>query len=383
MKITKITPIFCDGVWRVFSFVKVETDEGLVGYGECTDSSAAFGIAGCIRDMEPLLIGQNPLNVEKLYFEMGRHFMQNQGGVAQKAIAGVEVALWDIKGKALGLPLYELFGGAIRDRLRVYWSHCGTYRARHPHLYPDRPRLRTLEDIYNLGQEVVERGYTALKTNMVIPGEPSRVIRNPEQNVDRATLKSIDDLIRTFRRAVGDKADILLDLNFHFKTGGFIQVAKVVEPYDLMWLEVDIYDPEALLQVKESTRVPINSAECLYTMKQYEPYLRRHAMDYCMIDLRWNGYIESRRIAALADLYEIMAAPHNYVSHLSSFMCAHLCATIPNFKIMETDFESVPWRDELTTDVPKIENGYMILPKKPGIGTELNEKAIAKHPWPK
>jgi len=383
MKITKITPIYCDGVWRVFTFVKVETDEGLTGYAECTDHSSAFGIGGGIRDMEHFLIGQNPLNVEKLYFEMSKHFQQNPGGIAQKAIAGVEVALWDIKGKALGLPLYDLFGGAIRDRLRVYWSHCGTYRARHPHLYPDSPRLRTLEDIYNLGQEVVERGYTAFKTNMVIPGEPSRVIRNPEQNVDIATLKSIDDLIGTFRKAVGDKADILLDLNFHFKTSGFMQVAKVVEPYNLMWLEIDIYDPEALLQVKESTRVPINSAECLYTMKQYEPYLRRHAMDYCMIDLRWNGYIESRRIAALADLYEIMAAPHNYVSHPSTFMCAHLCATIPNFKIMETDFESAPWRDELTTDVPQIENGYMILPHKPGIGTELNEKAIAKHPWPK
>jgi len=383
MKITKITPIFCDGVWRVFTFVKVETDEGLIGYAECTDSSSAHGIAGCIRDMEHLLIGQNPLNVEKLNLEMGRHFRQNPGGIAQKAIAGVEVALWDIKGKALGVPLYDLFGGAVRDKLRVYWSHCGTYRARHPELYPDKARIRSLDDIYDLGKEVVARGYTALKTNMIIPGEPSRVIKNPEQNVDFATLKSIENLISAFRKGVGDEADILLDLNFNFKTRGFIEVAKVLEPYNLMWLEVDIFDPKALLQVKTSTNVPINSAECLYTMKQYEPYLRLHAMDYCMIDLRWNGYIESRRVAAMADLYEIMAAPHNYVSHLSTFMCSHLCATIPNFKIMETDVDSVPWRDELTTDIPEIKDGYMLLPTKPGIGTELNEKAIAKHKWPK
>ena len=240
-----------------------------------------------------------------------------------------------------------------------------------------------MDDIFNLGKEVVERGYTAFKTNILIPGEPSRVINNPEQNIDIAILKSIDNLISTFRKAVGDKADILLDLNLNFKTSGFIQVAKVVEPYNLMWLEMDIYDPEALLQIKQSTKVPISSGESLYTMKQYEPYLRRHAMDYCMIDLGNNGYIESRRIAAMANMYEIMVTPHNFHSHMSTFMCAQLCATIPNFKIMETDVDSAPWRDELTTDVPEIKDGYMILPKKPGIGTELNEKAIAKHPWPK
>jgi L-alanine-DL-glutamate epimerase-like enolase superfamily enzyme len=383
MKITKITPIFCDGIWRVFSFVKVETDEGLTGFGECTDSANALGTAGCIKDMESLLIGKDPREVNKLHLEMTKRNQQNPGGVAQKAIAVVETALWDIKGKAANMPLYELFGGAVRDKIRVYWSHCGTYRARYPELYPNSPRLKTYEDIYNLGQEVVQRGYTAFKTNMVVPGEPSRVLANPEQNVDVSILNAIDKLISTFRKAVGDKADILLDLNFNFKTAGYIQVAKVVEPYNLMWLEMDMYDPVGLLQVKNSYNVPLNSGECLYTMKQYEPYLRQHAFDYCMIDLRWNGYIESRRVAALADMYEIMAAPHNYVSHLSTFMCSHLCATIPNFKIMETDYDSVPWRDEITTDVPEIKDGYMLLPKKPGIGTELNEKAIAKHPWPK
>jgi L-alanine-DL-glutamate epimerase-like enolase superfamily enzyme len=382
MKIRKVTPISCDGGWRAFSFVKVETDEGLTGYGETTDSSGAFGIAGCVRDMEHLLLGKDPTQPETLYWQMLKHFQQNPGGIAQKAIAGVEVACWDIKGKAMGIPLYQLFGGPIRDKIRVYWSHCGTYRARRPEFYPDNPKIRSLDDIYNLGKEVMEKGYTALKTNIIVPGNPSRVIANPEQNVDIGVLKTIDNLMSTFRKSVGDKVDLCLDLNFHFKTGGFIQVAKVVEPYNLMWLEMDIYDPLALRQVKDSTRVPINSAECLYGMKQYEPFLRNHALDICMIDLRWNGYTESRRVAALADTYEIMTAPHNYVSHLSTFMCAHLCANIPNFKIMETDVDSVPWRDELTTDIPDVKNGYLSLPKKPGIGTELNEKVIAKYPWP-
>ena len=383
MKITKVTPIFCDGGWRAFTFIKVETDEGLVGYGECTDNRSSFGIGGCVRDLEPRLIGQNPTIVEKRYWDMCQHFQQNPGGIAQKAIAGIEVALWDIKAKALNVPLYELFGGPLWDRIRVYWSHCGTYRARSPELFTTNPPLRTMDDIAKLGEEVVARGYSALKTNIIIPGERPRMLRTFDQNIDYNILKAIDRLMSTFRKAVGDAVDICLDLNFNFKTEGFIQVAKVVEPYNLMWLELDIYDPDALLQIKQSTRVPICSAENLYTMKGYQPYLERHAMDVCMIDLPWNGYIESRRIAALADMYETMVAPHNYYSHLSTFMSAHLCASVPNVKIMETDVDSVPWRDDIITELPDIRDGYLSLTKKPGIGAELNEKEIAKHPWPK
>jgi len=383
MKITRVTPIFCDAGWRAFTFVKVETDEGLVGYGECTDNRSSSGIGGCVRDLEPRLIGQNPTTVEKLYWDMCQHFQQSPGGIAQKAIAGIEVALWDIKAKALNVPLYQLFGGPLWDKIRVYWSHCGTYRARNPELFPTKPLLRTMDDIARLGEEVLERGYTALKTNIVIPGERPRMLRTFDQNIDHGILKAIDRLISTFRKAVGDEVDVCLDLNFNFKTEGFIQVAKVVEPYNLMWLELDIYDPDALLQIKQSTRVPICSAENLYTMKGYKPYLEKYAMDFCMIDLPWNGYIESRRIAALADMYEIMVSPHNYYSHLSTFMSAHLCASVPNVKIMETDVDSVPWRDDIITELPDIKDGYLNLPKKPGIGAELNEKEIAKHRWPK
>jgi galactonate dehydratase len=383
MRITKVTPIFCDGGWRAFTFIKVETDEDLVGYGECTDNRSSFGIGGCIRDLESRLIGQDPTVVEKRYWDMCQHFQQNPGGIAQKAIAGIEVALWDIKAKALNVPLYELFGGPLWDKIRVYWSHCGTYRARSPELFTTSPPMRTMDDIAKLGEEVVARGYTALKTNIIIPGERPRMLRTFDQNIDYNILKAIDKLISTFRKAVGDGVDICLDLNFNFKTEGFIQVAKVVEPYNLMWLELDIYDPDALLQIKQSTKVPICSAENLYTMKGYQPYLERHAMDVCMIDLPWNGYIESRRIAALADMYETMVSPHNYYSHLSTFMSAHLCTSVPNVKIMETDVDSVPWRDDIITELPDIKDGYINLPKKPGIGAELNEREIARHPWPK
>jgi L-alanine-DL-glutamate epimerase-like enolase superfamily enzyme len=242
--------------------------------------------------------------------------------------------------------------------------------------------VRSLDDITRIGEEVLQRGYTALKTNIVVPGEPSQIIRTYDQNVSYGILNAIDRHLSTFRKAVGDKVDIMLDLNFNFKTEGCIQIGKVVEPYKLMWLEIDIYDPAALLQIKQSVNVPICSAECLYTMRGYHPYLERHAMDICMIDLPWNGYIESRRVAALAEMYEIMVAPHNYYSHMATFMNAHLCAVVPNLKILETDFDSAPWRDDIVTGLPDIENGYLSLPTKAGLGVELNEKEIAKHPWP-
>jgi L-alanine-DL-glutamate epimerase-like enolase superfamily enzyme len=240
-----------------------------------------------------------------------------------------------------------------------------------------------MDDITRLGEEARQLGYTAIKTNMVIPGEPSQVVRTYDQNVTHDILKAIDRLLSTFRKSVGDDIDIMLDLNFHFKTEGCIQVGKVVEPYNLFWLEIDIYDPDSLLQIKLSVNVPICSSECLYTMRGHRPYLEKHAMDVCMIDLPWNGYTESRRIAALAEMYEIMVAPHNYYSHVATFMNAQLCALTPNLKIMETDYDSVPWRDDIVTELPDIKDGYLNLPKKPGIGVELNEKEIARHPWPK
>ncbi len=383
MKITKVEPIICDAGWWPWVFAKVETDEGIVGYGECSDNRALpRGVAGCIQDFEHILLGQDPRAVEKLYCDMYRLARQSPGGVAQKAIAGIDVALWDIKAKALGVPLYELFGGPHRDKVRLYWSHCGTYRAGYSDLL-GTPPLRTMEDIANLGREVVDRGFTALKTNIVVPGEPARVIGTTDGNIDNTIVSAVERLISTFREAVGDKVDIALDLNFNFKTEGFIRIARAVEPYNLMWVEIDTYDPEALLQIKQSTKVPICSGENLYLCRGYKPFLELHSMDVAMVDVPWNGFAESRRIAALADMYEIMIAPHNYYSHLSTLMSAHLCASVPNVKIMETDVDSAPWRDDIITELPDIKDGYLNLPKKPGLGAELNEKEIAKHPWPK
>jgi len=381
VKITEVDVLNCDGGWAPWTFVKVQTDEGITGYGECSDWRSAQAVAGCVKDLEPILIGQDPRPVEKLYWDMYRHTRQSPGGIAQKGIAGIDAALWDIKAKALGVPIYELLGGPLRDRVRLYWSHCGTYRARYPELL-GTPPIRTMDDIRELGREVVRRGYTALKTNMVIPGDPATIVWTTDGNIDNAIVKAVGRLIAAFREAVGDEVDICLDLNFNFKTEGNLRIAKVVEPYNLLWLEIDTYDPEALLQIKESTSTRICSGENLFSSRGYKPFFDLHAMDVAMVDVPWNGFTQSKKIADLAEIHEIMVAPHNYYSHLSTFMSAQLCASVPNVRIMETDVDSVPWKDDIVTEAPVIENGYMLISGRPGVGTELNEKEIAKHPWP-
>lgn len=390
MKIVDVATLHCDAGWRPWSFVRIRTDDGLTGYGECSDSRNPRAIAGCVEDLKDLLIGRDPRPVEMIYADLYRRTRQSRGGIAQKAIAGIDCALWDIKAKALGVPVYELFGGPTRDKVRLYWSHCGTYRVtQYKHL--GTPPLRTLEDVAELGREVVRRGYTALKTNMIITGNPATVVwqgfgggyGTTDRNPTRALVRSVEALIGTFREAVGDDVDICLDLNFNFTTEGFVRLARAVEPFDLLWVEIDTYDPQALLQIKQSTASRICSGENLYTTRDYRPFFELHAMDVAMVDIPWNGFTASKKIADMAEAYEINVAPHNYYSHLSTLMSAHLCACIPNVRIMESDVDDVPWKDDLITEPLEIKDGHLTVPKKPGWGADLNEKELAKHPWPR
>ena len=385
MKITDIETYIVDAGWRTWTFVKMETNEGITGYGECSDSWSPYGIAGVIEDLKPLLIGSDPRAYETRFWDMIRATRQSPGGIAAKAIAGIELAIIDVKAKALGISVVELFGGPTRDKVRVYWSHCGTYRARNPELI-GTPPLRTMDDIAELGREVVRRGFTALKTNIVFPGEPSWVWSGgrpgtTDQVVTTELLRHIETLIGTFRDAVGPNVDINLDLNFNFKTEGCIRIAKALEPFDLLWLELDMYDPEAILQIKQSTSTRICTGENLFHMREYIPYLELHAADVMMIDVAWNGFSQAKKVGDLAEVYQTNVAPHNYYSHLSSFISASLCAVLPNVRIMETDVDDVPWKDELTTSTPEIIDGLMTIPTGPGWGTDLNEEAVKEHLW--
>lgn len=388
MKITKIETLIVDGGWRPWIFVKVETDEGVTGYGECSDGRNPNGVAGAISDLTPLLIGCDPRAYEMRFWDMIRGSRQSPGGIAAKAVAGIELALIDIKAKALGISVVELFGGPTREDVRVYWSHCGSSRARYYELM-GVPPLRSMDDIAALGHEVVENGFTALKTNIVIPGEPASVYFSgfdtgpgtTDGNVTTELLNHIETLVGTFRDAIGPDVGLNLDLNFNFKPEACMRIAKMLEPYNLLWLEIDMYDHDAIRQIKDSTTTKICTGENLYYMREYIPYFNARSADVFMIDVPWNGFAQSKKIGDLADVYQFNVAPHNYYSHLATFISASLCAVLPNVRIMEVDIDDVPWKDDLTTDVPDIVDGNMRIPTGLGWGTELNEDVVKAHLW--
>jgi L-alanine-DL-glutamate epimerase-like enolase superfamily enzyme len=314
---------------------------------------------------------------------------QAPGGINAQAIAAIENALLDIKGKALDVPVYELLGGAQRQHLELYWSHCGTYRL-NPALAKTMQRepLKNLADVQALGKEVAAQGFRGLKTNIFLFDEQPELHMPgfgksagwPELN---ATTKVIDALraqLGAFRDGAGSNVGIHLDLNFNFKPEGYVRVMRALDDLDLAWFELDILDAQALRRIRDAVQTPIASCESIFGLRGFKPFFEHAAMDVAIIDVPWNGIWTSMKIAALAEAFEINAAPHNFYGHLSTLMSAHLCAAIPNFRVMEIDIDDVPWKDDIITWTPQIEDGHLLVPSGPGWGAELNEEVIRAHP---
>jgi len=387
MRIESLETLHADGGRRAFDFVKVTTDDGLVGWSEYNETFGGAGLTTLIERLAPALIGKDPRAHEAHVALMQALRRTSAGGVVQQAIGAIENALLDVKARALGIPVYELLGGPVRDRIRVYWSHCGTYRVGWWQEL-GLPPVRTLDDVVHLGREVVSRGYTALKTNVMLLGDQARLHNPgfargegfPELNPDRHVLAAARDQLAAFREGAGLDVDILVDLNFNFKTEEFLKVARVIAPFDILWVEIDSRSPSGLRYIRERSEIPVASGECLFGRRDYRPFLERDAMDVAIIDVPWNGIGESVKIASMADAYEVNVAPHNFYSHLATMMSAHFAAVVPNLRIMEFDPETVAWQDDLVTRAPRIEAGYLLLPTGPGWGTEVDEAAVRAHP---
>src|SRR5207249_210457 len=194
----------------------------------------------------------------------------------------------------------------------------------------------------------------------------------PSLNAERPIIRALRDELAAFREGAGRDVDILVDLNFNFRTEGFVKVARALEPFDLFWVEIDSFDPAALQYIRSRIDIPVASLESQYTRRGYREFFERQAVDVAIVDTPWNGVAESLKIAAMADTYEVNVAPHNFYGHLATMMNAHFCAVAPNFRIMEIDVDAVPWLDELYTVAPRIEAGHLVLPTGPGWGTQLN-----------
>jgi L-alanine-DL-glutamate epimerase-like enolase superfamily enzyme len=386
MKVARLETLYCDAGWRPWIFLKAIADDGAVGWAEITDSHGSpRGLGGIVEDLAPNVVGRDPRAVERIVWDLFRATRQSPGSVIQKAIGGIENALLDLKAKALGVPVYELFGGPTRDEVDVYWSHCGTTRARAWEV-TGTPKLASYEDVSALGREVVERGFTAFKTNIVVPGEEPQVLmpgfqgdgldRNPSPELEAALVRLLD----AFREGTGGRAQPIVDLNFNLTAEGVLRVARVLDGYGLMWLEVDAFDPVSLAAIRAGSDVPVCSGENLYTNRGFRPFFEAGAMDVASVDVIWNGFHQAKKIADLAETFEVNCAPHNYYSHLATFISAQWCAAIPNVRILEVDVDDVPWREQLTTAVPEIENGKLAIPTRPGWGADVDEAVLAEHP---
>jgi galactonate dehydratase len=433
--ITAVETLRCGAGFRDFCFVKISTtgfmpapESGggggaavrggavpIVGWSEYLEERN-IGITQVIEWMGGLVSGLDPMPWGKVMAQLKANTRHIVGGIAQQAMAAIENALLDVVGKALGVPCAALFGGPMRAELPVYWSHCGSFRVNFhrmlhsPFTRKQTPPLRSLDGVRSLCEEVRASGHTALKTNMMMFDEAGEAgaagaaaegtdgklympgfggqgagSGSPELNVPRDLIPKVVEQMRVMRECVGDGIGLKLDVNYNFKTEGFCRMAEALTPEalggrGLDWLELDTYSPAALRLIRDRAPMPIASLESLMGRRAILPFLQAEAVDVAIIDPLWNGVDESVKMAALCDLYEVNCAAHNYHGWLGTAICAHFCAAIPNFRVLEVDVDDVPWKDEIVTVVPKVENGILTLPTGPGWGVDVDEEALKKYP---
>lgn len=387
MKIVAIEDLHTSGGHKPFSFLKLTTDSGIVGWSEFSEYIGSQGLTGVIRRLAEQVIGLDPREVQRIATLLRARTRVADGGLNAQAAAAIENACWDVAAKALGVPVHRLFGGALRERLRVYWSHCGTYRARAAASI-GKPAVEKLDDLVTLGQEVRERGFSALKTNLLLfdqakprtwsPGFGMGE-GHPELNLDAPQLAAAVEQMQAFRQGAGPGVGLALDVNFNFRPAGLKRLAKALEPLSLAWLEMDVYDAATLADIRRSTSTPIGSMECIYGRRHAIPFFTERAVDVAIIDAMWNGFSESVKIATLAEGFEVNVNSHAFSSPLGLLMGAQLCALSPNFHYVEMDVDQPSWCGELFDAPLLVERGELVLPQRPGWGIEVDEAALTRH----
>ncbi len=381
MKITDVRTAVIAGNFE-WVLVRVYTDDGITGLGEAYWGA---GVAELIQDIRPMLIGEDPFNIGRLYEKMIRN-MSGAGSIAGAtvtAISGIEIALWDLMGRALQTPISTLFGGRFRNKIRVYAdSHAGKEHT--PESYAEKAR------------EVIERGFSALKFDLDVENPHARDVSLASEDPDprrswyepwNRTISSTErrfmvSLVEAVRSAVGSDVMLAMDLHWKYATEDAIQLARALEPYDLLWLE-DPVPPENIAahkKVSESTATTICAGENLYRKHGYREMIEKQAVGIIAPDIpKMGGLLEAKKVADMADTYYIPIAPHNVASPIGTVASAQVCAAMSNFLVMEYHAFDVPWWDDLVEGGPVIRDGFIQLSAAPGHGLELNEDVARAH----
>ncbi len=371
----RITDVKC-GYVRGSLFVKIHTNQGVWGCGEGVD--AIGGTYHLVQSLGRRIRGQSPLNVHRLFEQLrkGSVFGGAQAGVFVAVLSAVETALWDLAGKALGVPVYRLLGGKFRDRIRVYLDTA---------LY--QSKLPTPAQFAESARQAAANGYTAIKFDLDQAADPNKYDAF-NWTASPAEVQRMVDQLTAAREAVGANVDICADMHARYDYPTAQRVAERLEPLNLMWLEepVPAENIDALKRVADETRTPICAGENVYLAHGFRPMLEAGAVDIVMPDLQKAGGLgEGQRIANLADLHYVPFAPHMVASYLGAMAACHVCASVPNFMILEwqTYFDTNPLYKEIVTyDGPQVEQGFITVSDAPGIGVEINEEGMRKHAVP-
>lgn len=403
MKIVRLKTAVVEGNFD-WTFVRIETDEGIRGLGE---SFLAPGLTSILRSLEPLLIGEDPRDVHRLFrkLQLATSGAGSVAGIVYNAISGIEAALWDILGQSLGVPIHRLLGGKFRDRVRIYADcHGGealesldeVLRSRQPSWIKDSV-AHTPKDYYGTAEDAAPstpeeygkralamkaQGYTALKFDLDVPGTEGFDPHN--RCLNNGAIDHMVALIGAVRDAVGYEIDLAADCHWRYSVSDVIKVAHALEEFRLLWLEdpVPPESVEALRAVNSRVNVPIATGENLYLFEGFREILQTHSVGIATPDLqKVGGLAVACQIAQFADTQTIPIAPHNISSPVGTLVSAHFCASIPNFLVLEFHASDVPFWNDLVDGIPKpiIQNGAIQLPDKPGLGVTLNEEVARKY----
>jgi len=349
--------------------VRILTDQGIVGQGEATD--AAMGSVPLIRSFSRFLVGQDPLNIEAAFERLRTSgvFAGAQSGQYVTALTGVEIALWDIAGKAIGVPVYQLLGGKVRDRVRIYCD--SGEREMIPGDEQSKARIR----------QILEMGFTAAKIDIDDARDPARIDR-VNWTASNGEIDHMVAKVGFTREQYPKNFDLAVDMHARYDAGTGKRVAKELEPFKLMWLEepVPAENIDAMRDIRASTSTPIACGENVYMRWGFRELLEKRAVDIIEPDFqKTGGLLEARKIADLAHTYYVPVAPHAVTSPIGMMASAHVCAAIPNFLAQEWHWIDSPdlWRNWVKEgDI--LQKGFITPPDRPGIGVEMNEDVARK-----
>ena len=381
VEITDIQTCVVDGNFE-WNLIRIETDAGVTGIGEAYRGG---GVPELVEYTKRFLIGENPLDVQRLYRRIVQE-MSGHGGTTGKVVtaaSGIEIALWDVAGKLLELPVYQLLGGRFRDEVRIYCDcHAGeAYSVEDGSTEYADADAYSPEAYANEAERVIDMGFTALKFDLDLEMD-----NDPDPFNGRLTNDVVErkrEIVETVRERIGYDVDLAFDCHWDYSVESAKRLAHELEPYDLMWLE-DPIPPEntdAQIEVTKATQTPIATGENRFRVHELSDLLYGHGVDIATPDPTTVGGIgETMRIADRAEENYIPLSPHNVCSPIGTMACVHLGAVIPNFDLLEYHALEVDWWDDLhTRDEPLIRDGYIEVPEAPGLGIELDDAVAEEH----